>query len=101
MFGLSWHEFLIIGVIAILLFGKRLPEVAKSLGGSYREFKRGLSEFHSQLEAPETSTSSYRATAAAAPRDIDDYEEASAPRFEPPPAEPAPPDSATKPTTGH
>lgn len=87
MMGLSWHEFLIVGVIAILLFGKRLPEVARSLGGSYREFKRGLSEFHSQLEAPDHHTTASR-PAASAPRDYDDYEEASAPRFEPPPAEP-------------
>lgn len=87
MMGLSWHEFLIVGVIAILLFGKRLPEVARSLGGSYREFKRGLSEFHSQLEAPDSHETASRSSKPA-PRDYDDYEEASAPRFEPPPAEP-------------
>ncbi|MEY4176741.1 MAG: hypothetical protein RLY70_315, partial [Planctomycetota bacterium] len=50
MFGMSWHEMMIVGVIAILLFGKRLPEVAKSLGNSYREFKRGLADFHSQVD---------------------------------------------------
>jgi sec-independent protein translocase protein TatA len=50
MFGMSWHEMMIVGVIAILLFGKRLPEVAKSLGNTYREFKRGLSDFHSQVD---------------------------------------------------
>lgn len=96
MFGLSWHEFLIVGVVAILLFGKRLPEVARSLGSSYREFKRGLSEFHTQLEAPDDRSSSSRAYSAPA-REVDDYEEATAPRFEPPPAEPVPSETINKP----
>jgi len=38
-----WH-LLLIGVVAILLFGNRLPEVARSLGRSVNEFKRGLKE---------------------------------------------------------
>lgn len=93
MFGMSWHEMLIVGVIAILLFGKRLPEVAKSLGNSYRELKRGLSEFHSQVDfTTDTSSSSntYSSTSRStvATRDPDDYEETTAPRFEPPPSEP-------------
>ncbi len=92
MFGMSWHEMLIVGVIAILLFGKRLPEVAKSLGNSYRELKRQLAEFHSQVDFTDSShtPSTYSATsrAPAATRDPDDYEETTAPRFEPPPSEP-------------
>ncbi|MFO0870098.1 MAG: twin-arginine translocase TatA/TatE family subunit [Pirellulales bacterium] len=93
MFGMSWHEMLIVGVIAILLFGKRLPEVAKSLGNSYREFKRGLAEFHSQVDFTDSSSSpsssNYASTSRSYPaRDPDDYEEATAPRFEPPPSEP-------------
>ena len=92
MFGMSWHEMMIVGVIAILLFGKRLPEVAKSLGNSYREFKRGLADFHSQVDLDDTSTptKSYGTTARSSSynRDLDDYEEATAPRFDPPPSEP-------------
>jgi sec-independent protein translocase protein TatA len=37
-------EMMIVGVIALLLFGKRLPEVARSLGKSVSEFKGGLNE---------------------------------------------------------
>jgi len=96
MFGMSWHEFLIVGVIAILLFGKRLPEVAKSLGKSYQEFKRGLSDFHSQVDFT-GDTSSSTARAPSAPRYSDDYEEATAPRFEPPPSEPTPSGDSNKP----
>src|SRR5262245_40787901 len=38
----SIWELLIILVIALLLFGKRLPEVARSLGKGGVEFKKGL-----------------------------------------------------------
>ena len=42
--GIGPTEMLIVGVIALLLFGKRLPEVARSLGKSVNEFKGGLNE---------------------------------------------------------
>ena len=35
-------EWIIIAAIALLLFGKRLPEVGKSLGQGIVEFKKGL-----------------------------------------------------------
>ncbi len=35
-------EWIVILVVALLLFGKRLPEVARGLGQSITEFKRGL-----------------------------------------------------------
>lgn len=37
-------ELVIIGFVMLLLFGKRLPSVAKSIGQSVFELKRGLSE---------------------------------------------------------
>jgi sec-independent protein translocase protein TatA len=37
------YEWLVIGLVALLLFGKRLPGVAKSLGQAMHEFKSGLS----------------------------------------------------------
>lgn len=36
------YEWIIIGLIALLLFGKRLPGVAKSLGQAMHDFKAGL-----------------------------------------------------------
>lgn len=35
-------EWVIIGLVALLLFGKRLPGVAKSLGQAMHEFRSGL-----------------------------------------------------------
>jgi len=43
MFGLGSQELLLILVIVLILFGgSRLPDLARSLGSSVREFKKGL-----------------------------------------------------------
>lgn len=45
MMTLAWiggYELLVIGVIAVLIFGRRLPEVGRSLGQGLVEFKKGL-----------------------------------------------------------
>jgi sec-independent protein translocase protein TatA len=39
---LGWQELIVIGVVAVLIFGRRLPEVGKSLGQGLVEFKKGL-----------------------------------------------------------
>ena len=45
MFGLGYQELLIILVIVLILFGaNRLPELAKSLGSSVKQFKKGINE---------------------------------------------------------
>jgi sec-independent protein translocase protein TatA len=40
----SGGEWLVVGLVALLLFGRRLPEVARSLGQSVVAFKKGLKE---------------------------------------------------------
>lgn len=42
--NLGWMELTIIGVILLLLFGRRLPEVGRSLGQGIVEFKKGLKD---------------------------------------------------------
>ena len=89
-FSLTPGEMMIVGVIALLLFGKRLPEVARSLGKGMKEFKEGMTgiqnEFHSTYSS--TSKSESRPTTRPAPPADDDRGEFVAPKFEPPPAAP-------------
>lgn len=44
MFGLGYWEFLILLIVMLLLFGNRLPSLARSLGMSLTEFKKGVKE---------------------------------------------------------
>ena len=50
-FGLpgGW-EWVILLVIGLLVFGRRLPEVGRSLGKSIVEFKRGIKDIQDDIE---------------------------------------------------
>jgi len=43
-------EWLIILIVALLIFGKRLPEVMKSLGRGIVEFKKGVKGVEEEVE---------------------------------------------------
>ncbi len=48
--NLGGTEIVVIAVIALLLFGKRLPEVARNFGKGMAEFKRGMNEATSEVK---------------------------------------------------
>ncbi len=51
LFGtIGWQELLIVGIIMLLLFGRRLPEVGKSLGQGIVQFKKGLRDIEDEVE---------------------------------------------------
>ena len=78
-------ELLIIGIVAVMLFGKRLPEVARSLGKSYQQFRRGLEDVQREVNRTVRSTeSTIRDATPSLTYDDDDYDQPSAPKFEPP-----------------
>jgi len=49
--SVGWWQILLVLVVLLLLFGRRLPEVARNLGQSITHFKRGMSEVKDEIEA--------------------------------------------------
>ena len=83
MFGLSPMEVMFIGALAVLLFGSNLPKVARSMGQSMSQFKKGMQELKDELNVADSRPQQIRRY-----HEIDDREEPTAPKFEPPSAEP-------------
>src|SRR5262249_7785216 len=52
MFGIGFGELLIVMVIALFLFGNRLPEVARSLGKSLTEFRKEVRHLDEEVRVP-------------------------------------------------
>ena len=73
---------LILGALAVLLFGERLPEVARSVGKGLMEMKSGVRGIQREIEDAVNSATSVDST----PRyqEPETREEATAPKFEPP-----------------
>lgn len=46
----GWVEILIIGMVVLLLFGKRIPAVMHSLGSSIVEFKKGIKDVKEDVQ---------------------------------------------------
>ena len=89
MFGLSPFEMMVIGVIAVVLFGGNLPDVARKAGAIYREFRGRLNEVQREFRAAEYEASRalnpYESSKTDASSDDDDEPtEPSAPKFTPP-----------------
>lgn len=58
MFGLRGQELLIILLIVLLVFGARkLPDLARSLGASAKEFRKGIEDGNKdELEAQQSDS---------------------------------------------
>jgi len=47
---IGWPELVILGILGVLIFGKRLPEVGKSIGKGIVEFKKGLQGINDDVD---------------------------------------------------
>jgi sec-independent protein translocase protein TatA len=79
MFGLGQWEILAILIVAVILFGNRLPEVGRSVGKSIMEFKKGMKGIEDELARADSSSSAPRLPSRSEP-----LETPTAPKFEPP-----------------
>ncbi len=87
MFGLSPFEMAVIGVIAVVLFGGNLPDVARKAGSVYREFRGRLNDVQREFRAAEYEATKTLNTLDPSRSDLDEDDEASepaAPKFTPP-----------------
>ena len=100
MFGnLNPMELMVVLGLAVLLFGKRLPEVGRTLGKGIVEFKKGIRGLEDEFRFDEHSANSYhKPEPAYTPSDL---VESSVPKFEPPTSAPVRRDdqASTPPTT--
>lgn len=80
---IGWPEMVILAVLGVLIFGKRLPEVGKSIGKGIVEFKKGIAGIddeveeavnkrneQSKLDSNTTATTNVDTTAADAPANV-------------------------------
>jgi sec-independent protein translocase protein TatA len=50
IFGLGPMELLVIAILGVLLFGRKLPEISKYLGKSIIEFKKGMKGLEDHID---------------------------------------------------
>jgi sec-independent protein translocase protein TatA len=86
MFGLGPFELVVIGAIAVMLYGKRLPEVGRTFGQTIGELRRQWTTLSKELDV--TGHIQGRTPAALRPvrHDDDPVTTVASPRFEPPAA---------------
>ena len=50
-FGLGGQEILLLLVLGVLLFGRKLPELGRSVGKTFVEFKKGVKGLEDEVES--------------------------------------------------
>lgn len=91
-FNLGPMEIIVILVIGVLLFGRRLPEVGRYLGKGITEFRKGVKGLEDELDTPGPVAGNQPASGAADPIRPPQRVGTTAPKFEdasitPPPRE--------------
>ena len=84
MFGMGYLELVLLGIVAVMLFGSRLPEVARNLGGSYRELRKGLSDIQSSFDIDKNDFDTSNSRLPDYRNEVDDVDEPTGDAFQPP-----------------
>lgn len=84
--GLGYTEMILFGVIALMLFGSRLPEVARNFGQTYKQLRGKVDEFQREFRDWERTETPPSRDVFKADEDANRVEPKS-PKFIPPPPE--------------
>lgn len=88
-FGLGGQEIFLLLLLGVLLFGRKLPDIGRSLGKTVVEFKKGVKGLEEEMsgEGPSTRNTTVEPEPIRPPQRIT----SSAPKFEDAPASDLPP----------
>ena len=90
MFGLGPFEIVLIGAIAVMLYGKRLPEVGRNVGKTVGDLRRQWLELSRELEVAAHADAAVPRQPRVGRRSDDEpagSRVVESPRFDPPPAD--------------
>lgn len=79
MFGLGGQEILLLLVLGILLFGRKLPDIGRSLGKTMVEFKKGMKGIEDEVSESTSPRQSIEPEAVKPPQRVTP---SSAPKFD-------------------
>ncbi|MEC9091150.1 MAG: twin-arginine translocase TatA/TatE family subunit [Planctomycetota bacterium] len=85
--NVGYGELLLVAVLAVLIFGKQLPEVAKTIGKGYGKLKKSLTDVQKSIDVQEAMDYESDSPGSAQSFDYDEHDEPTAPKFDPPPSE--------------
>jgi sec-independent protein translocase protein TatA len=88
MFGLGMQEILLLLLLGVLLFGRKLPDIGRSLGKTVIEFKKGFAGMEDEINSAGSSRPAIEPEPVRPPQRVTTP---SAPKFEDAPATNLPP----------
>ncbi|MFO0965216.1 MAG: twin-arginine translocase TatA/TatE family subunit [Gemmataceae bacterium] len=88
IFGLGPMEIAVVVVLAVLLFGKKLPDVGRYVGKSITEFRKGMKGLEDDVGSSHAAAPGAPMSAPAEPVRAPQKVAATAPKFDDSPAQP-------------
>jgi sec-independent protein translocase protein TatA len=86
-FGLGLVEVMLIGVVAVLLFGKDLPEMSRKAGKYLGQIRKSMQNIKQEIHSVTSDlTTEVNVLSSPLSDNSPDREETAAPKFVPPPA---------------